>query len=233
MGVSWRHQNSSMALSILIALTLFATTFAERGCEDYYFSECHDPPAQQELHVGSLEECIQNCELFGSFGQCDYLLYFKSGPDENCKIISGPGEPDDEMNKYLDACRVAGQPMQNTAGDCLPTPPPYSPDFPKGECSALVCTDDTCADCTADKCADYKGSNCLKLGEDGETTDNIPDYKTCLTFCTGQIEANKFTFLTYDKESKKCICYIDDTSACSIEVVKYGMTIDQVNTCTA
>merc|ERR1739838_561176 len=120
MGVSWRHQNSSMALSILIALSLFATTFAERGCEDYYFSECHDPPAQQELHVGSLEECIQNCELFGSFGQCDYLLYFKSGPDENCKIISGPGEPDDEMNKYLDACRVAGQPMQNTAGDCLP-----------------------------------------------------------------------------------------------------------------
>ena len=113
------------------------------GCGDFSYDICHDPPANQELHVGSLEECIQNCDvsflfqilytlfivfnlkLFGSFDQCDYLLYFETGPDENCKIISGPGSPEEEMALYLKACSVLGQPMTSTGdntGSCIEGP---------------------------------------------------------------------------------------------------------------
>ena len=66
-------------------------------------------------------------KLFGSFDQCDYLLYFETGPDENCKIISGPGTPEEEMALYLNACSVVGQPMTTTGlkptgEDCIEGP---------------------------------------------------------------------------------------------------------------
>merc|ERR1712013_836301 len=87
-------QNYTMAFRIFISLVLASTvTSIELGCGDYSYNICHDPPANQELHVGSLEECIQNCDLFATFDQCDYLLYWETGPDENCKInISTPAE---------------------------------------------------------------------------------------------------------------------------------------------
>merc|ERR1711970_241264 len=152
-----------MAVSSLIFLAMIATSLADLGCNDFSYNLCHDPPADQELHVGSREECIQNCDLFGSFGKCDYLLWYgTNGPDENCKIVSGPG----------------------------------------------------------------------KSGEPGETSPQIPDYATCLTFCTMQMNSNPWIYLTYDQESQECICYDNEEVNCSLEVIIYGMTEDMVaNTC--
>merc|ERR1712179_283995 len=100
--------------SVFFSLVLAsAVSSVELGCDDYSYNLCHDPPANQELHVGSLEECIQNCDLFATFDQCDYLLYWETGPDENCKITSGPGTAKEEMDNYLNACGVIGQPMTN------------------------------------------------------------------------------------------------------------------------
>merc|ERR1712098_984817 len=116
---------NKMILTILISVVFATTVFsADFGCGDYSYNLCHDPPANQELHVGSLAECIQNCDLFATFGQCDYLLYWEpgSGPDENCKIISGPGTNTDEMAKYLGQCGVIGQPMTDNGdqgGNCI------------------------------------------------------------------------------------------------------------------
>merc|ERR1712013_21183 len=129
-------QNYTMAFRIFISLVLASTvTSIELGCGDYSYNICHDPPANQELHVGSLEECIQNCDLFATFDQCDYLLYWETGPDENCKIISGPGSAKEEMDKYLNACGVIGQPITNdgtTGGTCI--------EGPNNECAATCLT---------------------------------------------------------------------------------------------
>jgi len=86
------------------------------SCKDITFSTCHDPPASQEIHVGSLDECIQNCDLFGSFGQCNYLLYWSpgSGPDENCKLVA-----DTTIEQYLGQCGVIGQPLRDGYGSCV------------------------------------------------------------------------------------------------------------------
>merc|ERR1712215_479024 len=224
-GVSFHvdSQAIKMAISSLIFLAIIATSLADLGCNDFSYNLCHDPPADQELHVGSREECIQNCDLFGSFGKCDYLLGFgTNGPDENCKIISGPGEPAEEMAKYVSACGTIGQPMKNSAGDCM--------EGPLHECAA-PCAADGCADCTNDPCSGYKQSQCLKQGDPGETSPLIPEYEICLSFCTAQMSANPWTYLTYDQESQECICYETEEVACSLEVIVYGMTEATVNTC--
>jgi len=114
---------SSVFIPLAFATSVLGVDF---GCDDYSYNLCHDPPATQELHVGNLEECIQNCDLFASFDQCDYLMYYgDNGPDENCKIISGPDAPEVEMAKYLSACGLIGQGITtdgNIDGQCVAMP---------------------------------------------------------------------------------------------------------------
>merc|ERR1712123_123910 len=98
-------KNPIMVFGVLTSLAVFATAVSGLGGGDFSYDICHDPPAAQELHVGSLEECIQNCDIFASFDSCDYIIYFDQGPDENCKIISGPETPEKVMAKYLAACK--------------------------------------------------------------------------------------------------------------------------------
>merc|ERR1712055_397967 len=121
------------------------------------------------------------------------------------------------------ACGTIGQPMKNTAGECM--------EGPLHECAA-PCAADGCADCTNDPCSGYKQSQCLKQGDPGETSPLIPEYEICLSFCTAQMSANPWTYLTYDQESQECICYETEEVDCSLEVIIYGMTEDMVaNTC--
>merc|ERR1711970_1568577 len=195
-------------------------------CKDITYSICHNPPASQELHVGSLAECIQNCDLFGSFDQCDYLLYWETGPDENCKIISGPGSAKEEMDKYLNACGVIGQPLTNDGtdtGTCI--------EGPNDECSKAPSCNGACQDCTADSCNGYRRSECQMLDNPGESSDLPPEYETCLSFCTLNMKDNPWSYVGYDKEQEECICYEKPDHTCQVQVVIQGMNIDQANAC--
>merc|ERR1712112_350918 len=192
-------QKNKMALSILISLALAAT-------------------------VASLDECIQNCDLFATFDQCDYLLYWETGPDENCKIISGPGTKEEEMDKYLTACRVTGQAMTadgDKNGECI--------EGPNDEC-AISCSSN-CRDCSTDKCNGYRGTQCQMNDNPGETSDKVPDYSVCLSFCTNQMQSNPWTYVAYDKESQECICYAKPDHTCSVQVVIQGMTAAEATAC--
>merc|ERR1711862_593066 len=72
-----------MSLKTLFGLALLALASArDFNCNDYTFKECRDPVANQELHVNTLQEGIENCDLFGAFDQCDYLLYYSKGNGE-------------------------------------------------------------------------------------------------------------------------------------------------------
>jgi len=214
-----------MSMCILISLVLAsAVSSIELGCGDYSYNLCHDPPANQELHVGSLEECIQNCDLFATFGQCDYLLYWEAGPDENCKIISGPGSAKEEMDNYLNACGVIGQPLTSNGfknGTCI--------EGPNNECSA-TCTEG-CQDCSADSCNGYRETQCLMQGNPGEHTNGIPEYISCMGFCIGQMTSNPFKYVTFDQESNECTCYEIPDHKCSIQVVIQGMTFAEATAC--
>merc|ERR1712098_746785 len=117
---------------------------------------------------------------------CDYLLYWEpgSGPDENCKIISGPGNNQDEMAKYLGQCGVIGQPMTDNGdqgGNCI-----WS-----GENVCPAVCGNKCQDCTNDPCNGVRETNCLMEDTPGETSPGaIPDYNTCFQFCRLQMTSN-------------------------------------------
>merc|ERR1712189_141782 len=96
-----------MSLKTLFGLALLALASArDINCNDYTFKECRDPVANQELHVNTLQECIENCDLFGAFDQCDYLMYYGTGKDENCVLVKGTEglSAEEEMNNYLGGC---------------------------------------------------------------------------------------------------------------------------------
>jgi len=191
------------------------------SCKDVSYEICHTPPAAQELHVGSLEECIQNCDLFGSFDQCNYLLYWETGPDENCKLIA-----DTTLEQYLDACRVFGQPLRNANNQCVSG---YFSDT----CALVGCSDTTCHTCNTvdDGCGLYSQTECEKFGSPGETSENIPSFEKCLSLCSIQQQSNPFTYVVYDKEQQECICYPDGLRGCQITAVPFGMTVDDAERC--
>merc|ERR1719239_449520 len=56
-------------------------------CADSSYAECSESEAQTAMHTKNLESCIEQCELFNSFGNCDYLLFHTSGQHENCHLI--------------------------------------------------------------------------------------------------------------------------------------------------
>jgi len=191
------------------------------SCKDVSYEICHNPPASQELHVGSLEECIQNCDIFGGFDSCNFLLYVENGPNENCKLIG-----DSTIEKYLDACGVVGQPLRDAYGSCVSS-------VAADSCALVGCDPSTtCHECDVnDKCGLYTQTECQKKGSPGESSDNIPNFETCLSLCTVQQTSNPFTYVTYDKEQQECICYPDGLRECVITVVPYGMSLEDVEHC--
>merc|ERR1712189_8470 len=116
---------------------------------------------------------VFNCDLFGQFDQCDYLMYYgDKGTDENCKLIADPnsdGEAKDEMKKYLDNCRVSGQPLTDNGfknGTCIPNPH-------TGACSQF-CTGDCFENCNV--CDGYQGTQCDHTGDPDETIETLDDW---------------------------------------------------------
>jgi len=195
-------------------------------CGDYSYNICHDPPPAQELHVDSLEECIQNCDLFGQFDQCDYLMYYgDKGTDENCKLIADPnsgGDPKDEMQKYLDNCRVTGQPLTDNGkkdGACIPNP------------HTGVCIP-ACANCVpCGECDGYQQTLCDHTGDPDETIELLPNIEACFQILNTNQDSNEFTYMLWDAEQEECLGYKESSFNCKIEVVRYGVSIDDVNTC--
>merc|ERR1712179_155965 len=121
------------------------------------------------------------------------------------------------------ACGVIGQPLRDSYGSCMAS-------APSGSCSLSNCND--CHMCDSnDLCGLYSRTECEKLGSPGQTTENLPDFQTCLTLCTIQQQSNPFTYVTYDQEKHECICYPDGLNQCSITAVPYGMTLDQAAMC--
>merc|ERR1712089_34055 len=85
------------------------------SCGDKSFDQCNEPNPAVSIHVTDLNECILNCDLFATFGQCDWLVYFNHGPDENCHLHA-QGET---MEEYLYTCNTVGQPTRYQDGHCM------------------------------------------------------------------------------------------------------------------
>merc|ERR550539_1507836 len=85
-------------------------------CADKAFNDCQEPVTEDQIHVADLAECHFQCELFNSFGACDWFLYVKSGQDENCHLF-GPGR--ESMGDYLTSCNEIAQPTRLADDTCI------------------------------------------------------------------------------------------------------------------
>merc|ERR1719315_992670 len=202
----------------------------ECTCADTYGQTCSEPVAESEIHVTTIGECIENCNLFHDFGMCDWIMWYKQNVDENCKMISNNVET---MEKYLSTCRYVGQPLMYkpsigssgfSEGDCIPS-------VLTGTCPDS-CPTGQCHDCSDNGCLGYAQAECtFKDHADGEST-ILPSYDDCQSICSGLAKSQELVFFKYDKETEDCLCQNMGEASCTIQLVKYGMSEADIETCT-
>jgi len=101
------------------------------SCADASFAGCSESgAAQNAIHTKNLEECIFQCKLFHTYGTCDYLLFYKSGPNQNCHLFYGAESL--VLEDYLQTCEKSGQPLFNANNDCFSDP--------QGDCPSEACS---------------------------------------------------------------------------------------------
>merc|ERR1719242_208436 len=107
-------------------------------CADKAFNDCQEPVTEDQIHVADLAECKFQCDLFNSFGACDWFLYVKSGQDENCHLF-GPGK--ESMGDYLTSCNEIAQPTRMADDTCIANPDEFRYSTESANSPASVPTD--------------------------------------------------------------------------------------------
>merc|ERR1712112_366247 len=197
------------------------------SCSDISYGECNPAPPTVDMHVTNLEECILNCDLFHTFGQCDWLLFDSSGTKENCQLFSLTSQGE-TMEQYLGTCNVVGQPTRRQDGACMTDNPlictgPGKPIFCPQGCNGCDLTDP----CNIN----YHQTKCSIIDEGTGAVEVTPDEETCLAACIGQSNDALITYMSFHKIEETCTCHNGGTRNCGIEVVKYGFTLADVENC--
>merc|ERR1711963_516615 len=125
--------SSNYALKAVLLLATVALVSSQSSCNtddrdcrcaDKSFKECQEPVTADMIHVSDLAECKFQCDLFFSFGACDWFIFEQTGGmDENCHLF-GPGK--ETMADYLSSCNQVGGALRNEAGECLDGPTPFA-----------------------------------------------------------------------------------------------------------
>merc|ERR1719273_522550 len=77
--------------------------------------DCLEPVGTEQIHTANLEECIFQCDLFASFGACDWLLFDQTdGMDNNCHIFAAV----ETIDEYINSCNLRGHPTRDTDNKC-------------------------------------------------------------------------------------------------------------------
>merc|ERR1719454_2099651 len=113
-------------------------------CGDKAFDSCKEPNTNDKFHVNTIDECKFQCDLFNSFGACDWFLYYQGGGmDENCHLF-GPGK--EGLTDFLNTCTVRGGALRNSDDKCLEA---------VNWCENTGICPGGCATCTDDPCNGY------------------------------------------------------------------------------
>merc|ERR1712055_533541 len=193
------------------------------SCGDKSYDGCIEPNPTVSIHVNDLAECILNCDLFNTMGQCDWLIFYNRGPDENCRL-QAQGE---SMTAYMGTRNIVGQPTRHIDGSCMT-------DFAPA-CLPTFCPDgyDVC-DATDPCNVNYHQTQCTMTAT-GVTNNQLDSntYDGCTAGCIAQSLANPSTYLTWNIQAKECICFDGGYRSCDIEVVKALFTMGEIAACKA
>merc|ERR1712107_696943 len=124
---------ATMALKAVLLLATVALVSSQSSCNtddrdckcaDKLFQDCQEPVTADMIHVADLAECKFQCDLFNSFGACDWFVYEQTGGmDENCHLF-GPGK--ESMTDYSPAATGLVEPSATKTGSVLTVPTPFA-----------------------------------------------------------------------------------------------------------
>ena len=160
-------------------------------------------------------------QLFNTFGQCDYLMYYGTTEDENCKMIHG-GE---DMATYLGSCNEIGQPTRHTNGQCMANDDRICDAAP---CDVAAGRCDKCD--PASKCTQYQQTECAISAPKTETL-KADDFDNCQLQCTSLSTSTAITYFDYNRETQDCICYNKGTRTCVVEVIMANFMASDIDAC--
>merc|ERR550539_547523 len=169
-------------------------------CADKAFNDCQEPVTEDQIHVADLAECKFQCDLFNSFGACDWFLYVKSGQDENCHLF-GPGK--ESMGDYLTSCNEIAQPTRLADDTCIANPDPND-NILNGICGLTSKCPNGCKSCAGDTCNGYVETGCAMKTEGTNALDSTPEFENCQAYAiaNGGAIDNVITFFKFGKRGR-------------------------------
>jgi len=196
------------------------STHRDCSCSDVSYNDCSEPHPATSLHVEGIEECIANCELFHTFDQCDFLIFYTHGPHDNCRLIKA----EETFEEYLHSCSKYGHPLFDTDSQC------YTDS--QDSCPTSLC--EFCHSCPSEvlhnQCSGVRETGCSMLSPGHQTT--ATNQTDCQYICTKEAATKDWTYFTYHfGEHSSCTCYKSGERDCQVQVVKAGITWEQVENC--
>jgi len=199
-------------------------------CSDFSYEGCEVPPGDQSTHTNTLEECIEQCDLFATIGACDWLRFNQvQGEDENCHIYAPTRE---SMKEYLDSCNKRGRPTRNTEKTCyidssLPGASSFCDDPARCPGGCKTCD----VDDATDPCNGIRETECAYREDGTDDSNTMPSEDGCSFFCSLRGVEYDATYLTFAKREEKCFCYPKGDRFCDNVVLKQGISFDQYAKC--
>jgi len=186
-----------------------------RGCEtddcscgDWYYDECGIHTPSQSLHVGGVQECFDNCQLFGSFGQCNFFTFdINHGGHDNCNLYAS------NAKAFLESCSVYGQPLYDSDGYQL-----------MESCGRAQLGCRECQNYKATPCGGFRSLDCLLTQAPIHHFEDVSPKQECANLCRTESGAR---YSLYDSEALYCECYDSGTRECARVMVELEIgTVD-------
>jgi len=198
------------------------------SCADFSYKECQAPVSNDNIHVLDLEECIFQCDLFHSFGACDWFRFDQTGgEDENCHL-HGPGN--EPMLDYLSSCNKRGRPTRDINEACYidPTISGMADNFCKSE---SFCPGG-CTSCNDDICGKIHETECTMEDEGTDNSASAGTEDGCNLLCTSLgANSNEISYLVWGEREEQCICYPVGKRFCNNIIMEWGVTLDDYFRC--
>merc|ERR1719507_2418804 len=196
------------------------------SCSDFSYKDCQEPVTEDQIHTDNLEECIFQCDLFHSFGACDWFLYDNTdGMDENCHLF-GPGR--EPMKDYLDSCNDRGRPTRDIDNTCYIDPLSDPVHF----CDSTDRCPGGCKTCAADDiCDKIHETECVMSTEGTDNSNSAPTADGCNYFCTAEGLSGDVSYLVYSLREERCVCHYTGKRFCNNIIMEWGATLDDYIRC--
>jgi hypothetical protein len=178
--------------------------------------------------VLDLNECKLQCDLFASFGACDWFLFVEAGQDENCHLF-GPGL--ETMDDYLSSCNIRGQPMRRKDDTCILDP--------LSNTGKVICANSDycpnavpCAPCdNKDNCEGYVETGCTMTTEGVEQIGAADTPEGCQAFAIGIGRDELVTYATFNMQAEECRTYATGARTCNYKVARQTVDMDVIIDC--